>query len=412
MKAFLQSKISSQQLSSFSMSLIGREVVLGIGGGIAAYKSCELLRRLQDRGYLVTVVPTPSSLNFVGKATWEALSGRPVNTQVWENVHTVPHIALAESANFFLIAPATADLIARLAAGRADDLLTNLVLASDAPKMLVPAMHPSMWLDPATVANVQTLRSRGFIVMEPEVGRLTGKDSGPGRFPETASILDKFDAVTGHVQDFKGKRVLVTAGGTREAIDPVRFIGNKSSGKQGIAIALAARDRGATVHLVAANFDTSGLEGIQISKVESAADMQQVLSQQFPLCDLLIMSAAVADAKPKSMSLEKIKKALLGSIELEENPDLLSALSASKKEQIIIGFAAETKDHVQEARRKMEAKGLDLIFVNDVSGGAIFGQDHTMGTILLRNEADIAVKEVSKDALGNLLLDQAIRQLG
>jgi phosphopantothenoylcysteine decarboxylase/phosphopantothenate--cysteine ligase len=412
MKAFLQSKISSQQLSSFSMSLIGREVVLGIGGGIAAYKSCELLRRLQDRGYLVTVVPTPSSLNFVGKATWEALSGRPVNTQVWENVHTVPHIALAESANFFLIAPATADLIARLAAGRADDLLTNLVLASDAPKMLVPAMHPSMWLDPATVANVQTLRSRGFIVMEPEVGRLTGKDSGPGRFPETASILDKFDAVTGNVQDFKGKRVLVTAGGTREAIDPVRFIGNKSSGKQGIAIALAARDRGATVHLVAANFDTSGLEGIQISKVESAADMQQVLSQQFPLCDLLIMSAAVADAKPKSMSLEKIKKALLGSIELEENPDLLSALSASKKEQIIIGFAAETKDHVQEARRKMEAKGLDLIFVNDVSGGAIFGQDHTMGTILLRNEADIAVKEVSKDALGNLLLDQAIRQLG
>jgi phosphopantothenoylcysteine decarboxylase/phosphopantothenate--cysteine ligase len=412
MKAFLQSKISSQQLNSFSMSLIGREVVLGIGGGIAAYKSCELLRRLQDRGYLVTVVPTPSSLNFVGKATWEALSGRPVNTQVWENVHTVPHIALAESANFFLIAPATADLIARLAAGRADDLLTNLVLASDAPKMLVPAMHPSMWLDPATVANVQTLRSRGFIVMEPEVGRLTGKDSGPGRFPETASILDKFDAVTGNVQDFKGKRVLVTAGGTREAIDPVRFIGNKSSGKQGIAIALAARDRGATVHLVAANFDTSGLEGIQISKVESAADMQQVLSQQFPLCDLLIMSAAVADAKPKSMSLEKIKKALLGSIELEENPDLLSALSASKKEQIIIGFAAETKDHVQEARRKMEAKGLDLIFVNDVSGGAIFGQDHTMGTILLRNEADIAVKEVSKDALGNLLLDQAIRQLG
>ena len=394
------------------MSLIGREVVLGVGGGIAAYKSCELLRRLQDRGYLITVVPTPSSLNFVGKATWEALSGRPVNTQVWENVHTVPHIALAESANFFLIAPATADLIARLAAGRADDLLTNLVLASDAPKMLVPAMHPSMWLDPATVANVQTLRSRGFLVMEPEVGRLTGKDIGPGRFPETPSILDTFDALTGNVQDFKGKRVLVTAGGTREAIDPVRFIGNKSSGKQGVAIATAARDRGATVHLVAANFDTSGLEGIEISKVESAADMQQVLLQQFPLCDLLVMSAAVADAKPKSMSLEKIKKALLGSIELEENPDLLASLSASKNEQIIIGFAAETKDHVQEARRKMEAKGLDLIFVNDVSGGAIFGQDRTMGTILLRNDADIAVKEVSKDALGNLLLDQAIRQLG
>jgi phosphopantothenoylcysteine decarboxylase/phosphopantothenate--cysteine ligase len=394
------------------MSLKGREVVLGVGGGIAAYKSCELLRRLQDRGYAVTVVPTPSSLNFVGSATWEALSGRPVNTQVWENVHTVPHIALAESANFFLIAPATADLIARLAAGRADDLLTNLVLASDVPKMLVPAMHPSMWLDPATVANVQTLRSRGFIVMDPEVGRLTGNDIGPGRFPETPSILEKFDALTGNIQDFKGKRVLVTAGGTREAIDPVRFIGNKSSGKQGVAIALAARDRGAIVHLVAANFDTSALDGIEISKVESAADMQQVLSQQFPLCDVLIMSAAVADARPKKMSLEKIKKALLGSIELEENPDLLASLAASKNGQLIIGFAAETKEHLQEARRKLEAKGLDLIYVNDVSGGAIFGQDQTMGTILLRNDADIAVKEVSKDALGNLLLDQAIRQLG
>ena len=394
------------------MSLKGREVVLGVGGGIAAYKSCELLRRLQDRGYAVTVVPTPSSLNFVGSATWEALSGRPVYTQVWENVHTVPHIAVAESANFFLIAPATADLIARLAAGRADDLLTNLVLASDAPKMLVPAMHPSMWLDPATVANVLTLRSRGFVVMDPEVGRLTGKDIGPGRFPEVPSILEKFDALTGNIQDFKGKRVLVTAGGTREAIDPVRFIGNKSSGKQGVAIALAARDRGAIVHLVAANFDTSALDGIEISKVESAADMQQVLTQQFPLCDVLIMSAAVADARPKNMSFEKIKKALFGSIELEENPDLLASLTASKNKQLIIGFAAETKDHLQEARRKLEAKGLDLIYVNDVSGGAIFGQDQTMGTILLRNDADIAVKEVSKDALGNLLLDQAIRQLG
>jgi len=394
------------------MSLIGREVVLGVGGGIAAYKSCELLRRLQDRGYTITVVPTPSSLNFVGKATWEALSGRPVNTHVWENVHTVPHIALAEAADFFLIAPATADLIARLAAGRADDLLTNLVLASDVPKMLVPAMHPSMWLDPATVANVGTLRSRGFLIMEPDVGRLTGKDIGPGRFPEVPAIIEKFDHLTGNVQDLKGKRVLVTAGGTREAIDPVRFIGNKSSGKQGIAIALAARNRGAQVHLIAANFDTSALEGIEVSSVESASEMHKVLLEQFPMCDILIMSAAVADAKPKSSSLEKIKKTLFGSIELEENPDLLGSLVPLKKDQVVIGFAAETKDHLQEARRKLEAKGLDLIYVNDVSGGAIFGQDQTMGTILLRNEADIAVKEVSKDALGNLLLDQAIRQLG
>jgi phosphopantothenoylcysteine decarboxylase/phosphopantothenate--cysteine ligase len=394
------------------MSLVGREVVLGVGGGIAAYKSCELLRRLQDRGYTITVVPTPSSLNFVGRATWEALSGRPVNTQVWENVHTVPHIKIAETADFFLIAPATADLIARLAAGRADDLLTNLVLASDVPKMLVPAMHPSMWLDPATVSNVATLRSRGFIVMEPDVGRLTGSDFGPGRFPEVPAIIKKFDDVTGNVQDLVGRRILVTAGGTREAIDPVRFIGNKSSGKQGIAIALAARNRGAQVHLIAANFETSNLDGIEVSKVESASDMQAVLLEQFPRCDVLIMSAAVADAKPKNLSLDKIKKALLGSIELEENPDLLASLASIKQNQIVIGFAAETKDHLQEARRKLEAKGLDLIYVNDVSGGAIFGQEQTMGTILLRNDADIAVKEVSKDALGNLLLDHAIRQLG
>ena len=394
------------------MSLLGREVILGVGGGIAAYKSCELLRRLQDRGYLLTVVPTPSSLNFVGKATWEALSGRPVNTQVWESVHTVPHIALAERANFFLIAPATADLIARIAQGRADDLLTNLILASDVPKMIVPAMHPSMWLDPATVANVKTLRDRGYLVMDPEVGRLTGDDIGPGRFPEVPSIIHNFDQMTGHTQDLKGKRVLVTAGGTREAIDPVRFIGNKSSGKQGIAIAKAAAARGADVHLIAANFDTDSLSGIHVTKVESTSDMKQALDSNFDQCDILIMSAAVADARPKISAIDKIKKTFLGSIELEENPDLIATVSARKSHQVIVGFAAETKDHLQEARRKLESKGLDLIYVNDVSGGAIFGQDQTMGTILLRNDADIAVKEVSKDALGNLLLDHAIRQLG
>ena len=394
------------------MSLLGREVILGVGGGIAAYKSCELLRRLQDQGYSITVVPTPSSLNFVGQATWEALSGRPANTQVWQSVHTVPHVALAELADFFLIAPATADLIARIAQGRADDLLTNLILASDAPKMVVPAMHPSMWLDPATVANVKTLRDRGFVVMDPEVGRLTGNDVGPGRFPETASIISSFNELTGMVQDLKGKHVLITAGGTREAIDPVRFIGNKSSGKQGVAVAKAALQRGAEVHLIAANFDTSELKGIKVTKVENTLQMQEALTESFDECDILIMSAAVSDARPKSSAVEKIKKALLGSIELEENPDLLAGVAARKGKQVLVGFAAETKDHLQEARRKLKAKGLDLMYVNDVSGGAIFGQDQTMGTILLRNDADIAVKEVSKDALGNLLLDHAIRQLG
>jgi phosphopantothenoylcysteine decarboxylase/phosphopantothenate--cysteine ligase len=394
------------------MKLQGREVILGVGGGIAAYKSCELLRRLQDRGYVITVVPTPASLNFVGAATWEALSSRPVNTQVWESVHTVPHIALAERADFFLIAPATADLIARLAMGRADDLLTNLVLASDVPKMIVPAMHPSMWLDPATVANVNTLKQRGFIVMDPEVGRLTGMDVGPGRFPETAAIISRFDEVTGQVQDLKGLKVLVTAGGTREAIDPVRFIGNRSSGKQGIAVANAAKNRGAQVQLIAANCDVSGLTGMDVIKVETTLEMQSAIRTNFPSCNILVMSAAVADARPLQVSDQKIKKSSLESIELQQNPDLLAELSPNKGDRILLGFAAETKEHLQEARRKLESKGLDVIYVNDVSGGAIFGQDTTMGTILLRNDADIAIKEVSKDALSNVLLDLAIRQLG
>jgi phosphopantothenoylcysteine decarboxylase/phosphopantothenate--cysteine ligase len=394
------------------MSQIGPEIVLGVGGGIAAYKSCELLRRLQDRGYQVTVVPTPSSLNFVGKATWEALSGRAVSTQVWENVHLVPHVSIAEQAKFFIIAPATADLIARLAAGRADDLLTNLVLASDVPKFLIPAMHPSMWLDAATVANVHTLRSRGFKVMEPDVGRLTGSDIGPGRFPETAAIVHEFDQMTGNISDLMGKRVLVTAGGTRENIDPVRFIGNRSSGKQGIAIAKAAQRRGAVVHLIAANVDENNVKGIETTHVATTQEMHDVLKQEFPECDILIMSAAVADAKPRLASIDKIKKAMLGSIELVPNVDLLADISKGKMNQIIVGFAAETKDHLAEARRKLESKGMDVIYVNDVSGGAIFGKDETMGTILTRNDADIAVKEVSKDALGNLLLDQAIRQIG
>ena len=394
------------------MTLQGREVILGVGGGIAAYKSCELLRRLQDRGYVITVVPTPASLNFVGTATWEALSSRPVNTQVWESVHTVPHIALAERADFFLIAPATADLIARLAMGRADDLLTNLVLASDVPKLLVPAMHPSMWLDPATVANVNTLRQRGFIVMDPEVGRLTGSDIGPGRFPETAAIISRFDEVTGQVQDLKGVKVLVTAGGTREPIDPVRFIGNRSSGKQGMAIANAAKNRGAHVQLIAANCDVASPTGIDVIHVETTLEMQSALQAHFDSCQILVMCAAVADARPTKISDEKIKKATLNSIELQQNPDLLAELSPRKGKRVMVGFAAETKEHLQEARRKLESKGLDVIYVNDVSGGAIFGQDTTMGTILLRNEADIAIKEVSKDALSNVLLDHPIRQLG
>ncbi|MFZ4107519.1 MAG: bifunctional phosphopantothenoylcysteine decarboxylase/phosphopantothenate--cysteine ligase CoaBC [Candidatus Planktophila sp.] len=394
------------------MSATSREVILGVGAGIAAYKSADLVRRLQDRGYQVRVVPTPASLNFVGAATWEALTKAPVRTQVWEDVHDGAHISLASTTAFFLIAPATADLIARIAAGRADDLLTNLILASDAPKMVVPAMHSNMWNDPATQANVATLRSRGFVVIEPDTGRLAGSDSGQGRFPEVARIVEEFDSMTGHRRDLVGRRILITAGGTREAIDPVRYIGNRSSGKQGLALARAAKLRGADVHLIAANMDTSSLDGVSVINVESALDMQAVLRDEFASCDVLVMCAAVADARPTLKVKEKIKKALFTSIELETNPDLLAEISVTKTNQVIIGFAAETFDHIESARSKMQAKGMDVIYVNDVSGGAIFGKDVTHGTILLRNGEDIALKEVSKDALAEILLDHAIRQLG
>lgn len=394
------------------MSGASREVVLGVGAGIAAYKSCDLLRRLQDCGYLVTVVPTPSSLNFVGAPTWAALSGRPVFTQVWENVHEVSHISIAQRADFFLIAPATADLIARIAGGRADDLLTSLVLAAQTPILIVPAMHPSMWTAASTVANVALLRERGFTVMEPDFGRLTGSDSGQGRFPESAAIIQVFNALTGHIQDLLGKRVLVTGGGTREAIDPVRFIGNRSSGKQALAIAKAAVLRGAQVHLIAANIDTSALSGVEVTHVESANEMGHALSLQFPTCDILVMAAAVADARPLHQYSEKIKKNQLDVIELEATPDLLASSSAIKTNQIMIGFAAETSELIASASAKLTAKGLDIIYVNDVSNGAIFGKDTTQGMIITRTGAHIALKEVSKDALANLLLDHAIRQLG
>ena len=394
-----------------------REVILGVGGGIAAYKSCELLRRLQDRGYAITVVPTPSSLNFVGAATWEALSGRPVTTQVWERVDEVRHISLASSADALIIAPATADLIARIASGRADDLLTNLVLAVDTPVLVVPAMHPQMWLDPATKANVEILRSRGFIVMDPEVGRLTGDDVGPGRFPETMSIIDNFEKLISAKKDLLGMQVLVTAGGTREAIDPVRFIGNRSSGRQGAAVARAARDRGAQVKMILANSQLSTqeaqeLNGIEVISVETAIQMHAALEKEFPAANLLVMSAAVADARPLQFSEEKIKKGQLKDIQLVENPDLLKSIANMRDKQIIIAFAAETNNDIGAAREKMKAKGANILYLNDVSGGAIFGSDSTEGFIITSNGAHIPVSQTSKDTLAELLLDQALIQLG
>ena len=394
-----------------------REVILGVGGGIAAYKSCELLRRLQDRGYSVTVVPTPSSLNFVGAATWEALSGQPVTTQVWERVDEVRHISLAKKAQSVIIAPATADLIARIAAGRADDLLTNLILAVDVPILVVPAMHPQMWLDPATQSNVATLRARGFEVMDPEVGRLTGDDIGPGRFPETNSIIDRFETVLGIKKDLLGKKVLVTAGGTREPIDPVRYIGNRSSGRQGAAVAVAAKNRGAEVTLIIANSQLSSdeekeLAGITVIAVETALEMHKHLEVEFPKSDVLVMSAAVADARPSQISSGKIKKGDLQNIQLTQNPDLLKSIAALRDKQIVIAFAAETSLDIALAKAKLEAKGANILYLNDVSEGAIFGSTDTQGIIITSNGAQISVPNSSKDSLADLLLDQALIQLG
>ena len=395
----------------------GRKLLLGVAGGISAYKSCDLLRRLQDEGFIVDVVPTAASLNFVGKATWEALSGRNVVTDLWEDVTNVPHISLAKESDLIVIAPATADLLAKLASGRADDLLTNIVLASTSPKILVPAMHPEMWSNTATVENVKVLKERGFIVVEPDEGRMTGSDFGVGRYPDTVKIIEAINKTVNQSADLSGKRILITAGGTREPIDPIRFIGNRSSGKQGFALAMAAASRGAQVHLVTANTDLPIIEGITTTAVETAEQMAAVLAVEFPHCDALIMSAAVADAKVLNYSDIKIKKESFGTVELDKNPDILKSLSQSKKiGQVIVGFAAETSSNElaleQSGFAKLDSKSLDIIYVNNVSGGAIFGSDKTEGLIIDNQKNVIKVPEISKDTLSDILLDQLVSKLG
>jgi phosphopantothenoylcysteine decarboxylase/phosphopantothenate--cysteine ligase len=393
-----------------------REVVLGVGGGIAAYKSCDLLRRLQDAGFGVTVIPTPSSLHFVGKATWEALSGRAVTTTVWERVDEVRHVHLAKVSEFNIIAPATADLIARIAQGRADDLLTNTILASTAPTLVVPAMHPAMWANQATQSNVSVLRDRGYVVMEPDHGRLTGGDTGVGRFPETSRILATFKEMTDRAIDLAGVKVLVTAGGTREMIDPIRYIGNNSSGRQGFAIAKAAMKRGAEVTLVLANSSLPDLPGITTIRVTSADQMYTEVNSRFASCDVIAMSAAVADAKPSQYSDSKIKKGSLSSIELSANKDIIASVARNKGKQIVIAFAAETSLDLVEGERKLMDKSADILYLNDVSGSEIFGSDETQGVILTSRVSQpvdrVIVERISKDTLADLLLDQALSKLG
>ncbi len=391
----------------------GRELILGVSAGIAAYKSCDLLRRLQDHGFLVTVIPTESSLNFVGKATWEALSGRPVSTSVWENIDSVSHVSLGDKADFLLIAPATADVIARLAQGRADDLLSTTVLATTAPILIVPAMHPKMWLNQATQENVRILRARGITVMEPDVGRLTGKDSGIGRFPETKTIIDQVSQISGRQAFLSGKKILVTAGGTREAIDPVRFIGNHSSGRQGLAIAYEALTAGAEVTVIAGATDPFYLEGANLIEVESAQEMKEAVEAEFVHSDALIMAAAVADARPHKVSNEKIKKNDFLEIALEKNEDILASISSIKgTHQVLVGFAAETADNaISLAERKMQAKGADFLYVNNVSGGAVFGSEETSGILLGLDIAPREFKNVTKFVVAEEILKEVGQRL-
>jgi phosphopantothenoylcysteine decarboxylase/phosphopantothenate--cysteine ligase len=395
----------------------GRKLLLGVSGGISAYKSCDLLRRLQEQGFIIDVVPTSASLNFVGKSTWEALSGRKVLTDLWSEVEKVPHISMAKENDLIVIAPTTADLLAKLASGRADDLLTNIVLASTAPKILVPAMHTEMWLNPATVANVKTLQERGFVVVAPDEGRMTGSDVGIGRYPEVNKIIEIINLTAHITADLAGKKLLITAGGTREPIDPIRFIGNRSSGRQGFALAAAAASRGAQVHLIAANTDLPVIEGVTITSVETADQMAAVLEYEFSECDALIMSAAVADAKVANYSDHKIKKENLDVVSFSKNPDILKNLSEKKKPgQVIVGFAAETIAGLSELQKrgeeKLASKSLDLIYVNNVSDGAVFGSENTQGLIIDKNHNVIKVPQISKDTLSDILLDQLVSKLG
>ena len=392
----------------------GREVVLGVSAGIAAYKSCELLRRLQDAGFLVTVVPTQASLNFVGKATWEALSGRPVATSVWENADSVSHVAIADSCDLIVVAPATADVIARIAQGRADDLLTTTVLASSSPKVIVPAMHPHMWLNPATQDNVTTLRARGFFVLEPDVGRLTGKDSGIGRFPETATILDAIQTISKTKPTLQGRKIVVSAGGTREAIDPVRFIGNRSSGRQGLAIAYEALRAGADVTVVSAATDPYHLEGAQVIHVESADDMQRAIEAEFVDADALVMAAAVADFRVETSAISKLKKESFSNLNLVRNDDIVASVGMKKRSnQVVVAFAAETSTQLEElGEKKLRAKNADFLYINDVSGGAVFGEEMSSGLLLSMDGAPRIFSNVSKYEVAQGIVEAISHRLG
>ena len=389
-------------------------VVVGITGGIAAFKATSIVRLLTEAGHTVKVVPTQNALRFIGSTTLEALSHNTVDADLYTDVADVKHIELGKSADLIIVAPATASFIARTAAGIADDLLGNVILASNAPVVIAPAMHSEMWLNPATVDNVAKLRERGIVVIEPASGRLTGSDTGIGRLPEPEEIVEQaLRAIP--VGDLTGHRLLITAGGTQEAIDPVRFIGNRSSGKQGIAIATEAVRRGAQVTLIASNIEESP-EGVgSVISARTALDVSNAVNEQLPNHDALIMAAAIADYRIENQSTHKLKRGELGariSLDLVANPDILKSsierIKAEGLKVISVGFAAETAGSedalTRLAQRKMIEKGCDILVANDVSGGAVFGSDSN-SVLILTASGSATGRSGSKKATANQLLD-------
>jgi phosphopantothenoylcysteine decarboxylase / phosphopantothenate---cysteine ligase len=393
------------------------EIVLGVGGGIAAYKACELLRAFTESGHGVRVVPTASALKFVGAPTWAALSGRPVATEVWDDVHEVPHVRIGRHADLVVVAPATADLLAKAAHGLADDLLTNTLLTATCPVVYAPAMHTEMWENPATRANVATLRSRGAVVIEPDVGRLTGADTGKGRLPEPSALYEAaLRVLRGVPRDMAGRHVVVTAGGTREPLDPVRFLGNRSSGKQGYALASAAVARGARVTLIAANVTLPPPAGADLVRVGTTEELRRATLAAAAGADAVVMAAAPADFRPATVAEKKIKKGDDGAapiLELVTNPDIAAELGAAKRPgQLLVAFAAETHDALENARGKLARKRADLIVVNEVGTDLVFGQDDNTVTILGADGSTKALGKLPKAEVADVIWHEVNWRLG
>ena len=382
-------------------------IVLGVSGGIAAFKACTLLRLLKEAGHDVTVVPTEAALEFVGEATWEALSGHPVASGVFSDVADVRHVSLGRRADLVAVVPATADLLARAASGRADDLLTSTLLTATCPVVFAPAMHTEMWQHPAVRANVAALREHGAHVVEPDSGRLTVADSGPGRLPEPESLFVLLKGfLTSPAKDLVGRRVLVTSGGTREAIDPVRFIGNHSSGRQGIALAAAAAARGADVTLIAAHIDAVPPAGVEVRRAGTTAELHEATVEAAREADAVVLAAAPADFRPKVSGDRKLKRSGDLDLALTSTSDIAAAVGAAKRpEQVLVVFAAETHDGPEHAQAKREKKGADLVVLNDVSGGAVFGAEENSVTVFdERGEVD-SLTHAGKESVADAVWD-------